>query len=186
MLSVFLSSSGRLHMRRPRASEHRVHFRRAATCAASCCHTRLSQHVGEAHVWAEGRVHLHPGGHGVKLTVVMELIQKFLKRFLHKNEIQTNPFAYETLRFSLFLLHLKGLSVLPLSSSFSKKGLLFLLLFLLLQGPYVLLETNEGILFIHICRHTTAQSAEDLWPFHKSLLTSTSFYSTVQTTKCEF
>lgn len=67
------------HVWRPRASERRVHFRRAATCAAPCCRTRLSQHVGEAHVGAEGGVHLHPGGHGVQLTVVMELVQKFLK-----------------------------------------------------------------------------------------------------------
>ncbi len=49
-----------------------------ATCAVACCPTRLAQHVGKADVWAQGRVHLHPGRHGVKLTVVVELVQEFL------------------------------------------------------------------------------------------------------------
>lgn len=47
--------------------------------SAACCPTRLSQHIGKADVWTQGRVHFHPGRHGVKLTVVVELIQKFLR-----------------------------------------------------------------------------------------------------------
>ncbi len=50
-----------------------------ATCAVAHCPTRLAQHVGEADVGAQGRVHLHPGRHGVKLTVVVELVQEFLR-----------------------------------------------------------------------------------------------------------
>lgn len=51
-----------------------------ATCAVACCPTRLAQHVGKADVWAQGWVHLHPGRHGVKLTVVVELVQEFLSK----------------------------------------------------------------------------------------------------------
>lgn len=42
------------------------------------CPTWLSQHVGKADVWAQAWVHFHPGWHGVKLPMIMELIQKFL------------------------------------------------------------------------------------------------------------
>lgn len=48
--------------------------------------TRLAQHVGEADVRAQRRVHLHPGRHGVKLTVVVQLVQKFLEGAKRKRE----------------------------------------------------------------------------------------------------
>ena len=40
--------------------------------------TGLAQHVGKADVGADGRVHLHPGRHGVQLAVVVQLVQEFL------------------------------------------------------------------------------------------------------------
>lgn len=51
--------------------------------------------------------------------------------------------------------HLERLSVFALTSPLPEKSLLFLFLLLLLQSPDVLLKTNEGILFVHICEHIT-------------------------------
>lgn len=51
--------------------------------------------------------------------------------------------------------YLETLSVFALPSSLSQKSLLFLLLFLFLQSPDVLLKTNEGIFFVHIYNHMT-------------------------------
>lgn len=47
--------------------------------------------------------------------------------------------------------HLEGLAILPLSSPLPEQRLLLVLLFLLLQRPDVLLETNEGVLLVHVC-----------------------------------
>lgn len=51
--------------------------------------------------------------------------------------------------------HLEGLPVFALPSPLPQKGLLFLFLLLLLQRPDVLLKTNEGVLFVHVCEHIT-------------------------------
>lgn len=135
-----------------------------AMCAASCCPTRLAEHVGKADVWAQGRVHFHPGRHGVKLTVVMELIQKFLREKGGKYEFRTaTNLVQADFEMHVFLppfpsSHLEGLSVLALSSPLPEKSLLFLFLLLLLQCPDVLLKTNESVLFVHICEQMTTRS----------------------------
>lgn len=51
--------------------------------------------------------------------------------------------------------HLEPFPVFALPPSLSQKSLLFLLLFLFLQSPDVLLKTNESIFFVHICNHMT-------------------------------
>ena len=50
----------------------------ARVCVRVRAPTGLAQHVGEADVGADGGVHLHPGGHGVQLAVVVQLVQEFL------------------------------------------------------------------------------------------------------------
>lgn len=47
--------------------------------------------------------------------------------------------------------HLEGLAVFALPSPLPEERLLLVLLLLLLQRPDVLLETNEGVLFVHVC-----------------------------------
>ena len=44
------------------------------------CLTRLAQHVGKADVSADRWVQLHPGGHGVQLPCLVQLIQEGLRR----------------------------------------------------------------------------------------------------------
>ena len=44
------------------------------------CLTRLAQHVGKADISADCWVQLHPGGHGVQLPCLVQLIQEGLSR----------------------------------------------------------------------------------------------------------
>ena len=44
------------------------------------CLTRLAQHVGKADISADRWVQLHPGGHGVQLPCLVQLIQEGLSR----------------------------------------------------------------------------------------------------------
>lgn len=126
------------------------------------CPTWLSQHVGKADVWAQAWVHFHPGWHGVKLAMIMELIQKFLceQKNVMQDRNEENKQSWSKWFFSncthlSLSAHLETFSVFALASSLPQKSLLLVLLLLLLQSPDVLLKTNEGIFFVHIYNHTT-------------------------------
>lgn len=69
------------------------------------CPTWLSQHVGKADVWAQAWVHFHPGWHGVKLAMIMELIQKFLceqKKVMWDRNEKKKPKLKQVVLFKLY------------------------------------------------------------------------------------
>lgn len=93
----------------------------------------------------------------MKLAVIVELIQEFLSRTAERKQMakQAALFFISSFLLSSVSTHLETFSVFALPPSLSQKSLLFVLLFLLLQSPDVLLKTNEGIFFVHIYNHMT-------------------------------